>query len=80
MKDISPAGPNIRHMLRKIKDLASEWDFTQCVTYLRDEAFDYDKEHPLPSKTTGSHLAPAEEGQEAEQDDDSGKPSNEAFA
>ena len=60
-KNISPAGPDIRHMLRKIKDLASDWDFTKCVTYLRDEAFDYDKEHPVPSKSTSTNLMHTDE-------------------
>ena len=79
-KDISPAGPDIRHMLRKIKKLAAEWDFTKCVTYLRDEAFDYNKEHPLPPKSTSSHLAHAEEDQEVEQNDVTGGTSDDAYA
>ena len=77
-KNISPAGPDIRHMLRKIKDLATEWDFTQCVTYLHDEAFDYDKDHPIVSKSSSTNLTQSDDPSVDDQEEETRGTSNES--
>jgi hypothetical protein len=65
-RNVHSAGPSFKHVLQTIKDKRNIWNFTEVIQYMRDAAWDYDRDRKIlpPSKAFFSHRIPRSASQD----------------